>query len=384
MTFQSCEFAKVESPEIDPTSNIEFENTISGFVKTASSEEVVSDAKVYVGDVLVALNEEGKFSYSTKSIEIGSYIIVTADGYIESKIAIANQFDNSLSFHYDFYLTEKQSIQSINVDDGGMLQFDGGEAELPADNNITVNNNPVEDIEISITPLDKKTTYGKFVDGAPVQMFNFEPHGAVFEKPLVITFQADYIDDGSNLKYVVLNEETNIWEVQTNTVSFDPQTKTVSVEVFHFSGGGIIDPNIDVSLDTLLSSIRKTELLSNCDCPSTPQMKEFWYDYVLQLSFGADNEATWTELQTLGIFAQLGIPYSQSLVDGQTIIGFAFFPLMGCTAIEMKLYSTYREIKGTYTFNGEIKTFHLIYNYGFSVSPTFDVCPVWSGCHQGC
>ena len=387
--WQSCDLVKVDSPEMDVTSEYTPEYTIKGVVTNADNQETVAGATLTVGDVTFTTNDEGSYSYTSEiAFESGEVVVVEADGFVKSTSKLVFGDDAPIEYLLDFSLTRELPASMVNLSNGGEIAFDGGFISIPENNSVVLaDGSQPSVIEVSVTPLSPFSTLGNWV-GTSLKKLMIEPVGATFEHP--ITVKIDFPEDEvyEELYLYSFDEVTNEWVSMDNVISYDAAEHQISFQLKNT--GGPLNTADPTTITIIHDKPNELDTLtryspSTCDC----ELSTFWFGgwWLRQLVF-VEGSGSINELNTLHFFTDYNMSYSDSLVNGIYVIPAVPYPgvtLGQCEQANVDTRRWYREVKGTYDFEGETgKTFTVRFYYGLQVLTEYGGCETWTNCHQGC
>jgi hypothetical protein len=353
----------------------------------------VVGATVKIGDIQVITDNNGAYQYRTGTCPpSGTLIQVITGGFVKSTSTLVYDNNPPLVASFDFTLTKRNSAQQVSAINGGIFTFNDITVEIPGDNHFTVNGQDQASINLEVTTLNILSMLGNPVDvaGRSLKTLSFEPDGAVFDKPIKISFDSpEGFVYNNELEYRILNELSGNWDLQQNLVKYEAVTKVISVEVSHFSNGKVFDPaSIVYTLPVTIQYEWKQRITaSSCDCEG-PFVFESEYTYIRKIEnvYTGPAAATWQELLYSNILTDNYIPYSPAYIAGIPTAGYINPTALGtCELLTWDLSYVLKRVTGSFEWNDETKYFDI--KYYFAISLVFDDtqdCPTSSGCHQGC
>ncbi len=386
-TYQSCDLVKTDSPNPDVT---EFTPSyiIKGAVTNADDESAISGVSVNIDGNVVVTDFDGNYELAADKMPAsGTVVTVGSEGFIQSTGLISYDEVTPNIYVLDFALTRALPANFINLATGGEITLDGITVVVPANNSAVLNGETLTNVEISVSPVSPISTLGNWV-GATLKTLKFEPAGVEFAIPVEFAIETpeDYVFDG--LSIYSYNAEANTWDVLENEISF--VNDQVQFELKIFPGGiKLADPTSIVITSDMTgtdASIRFDE--GNCDCdPMVASVGVGYYQRKLTLTNNGGTYVTgvMSELNSMHFFSNNNIPYNQYIVGGIIVYPATVVASIDmCELAEVDVTPMYREIIGTYTYQGETKEFKIKYIFGASNAVNLVDCPITSQCHQGC
>lgn len=383
--WQSCELVKVDSPEMDVTSEYTPTYIIKGVITTDGNSQGLEGATINIGEVSITSGTDGSYSYKTETaFESGTVVEVLADGYVKSSTRLNFGENAPVEYFLDFTLTRELPPSMVNLAEGRTIAFNGGVIIVPGSNSLVGSTDEI--IEITITPLSPFSTLGNWV-GSSLKELKIEPAGAEFQIPIIVKFDLPAWFDASVINLYSYNNTSNNWENLANTVAIDIPNNQMSFELKILPGFlKAVDPaSIVIASDQVLVETAVRYSPNSCDCEGTFDWTGGYYVRKVVMAAGTGSLA---ELNSLHFFSLNGMPYNSSLVAGIYIIPAVPAPgvtVAPCKQMDVDVSRQYREISGTYDYEGEIgKTFTVRYYYAVQMATNEVGCPTWSNCHQGC
>ncbi|MCF8371432.1 MAG: hypothetical protein K9H64_07405 [Bacteroidales bacterium] len=383
--WQSCELVKVDSPEMDVTSDYTPTYIIKGVITSDGNSQGLEGATINIGEVSITAGTDGNYSYETKTaFANGTVVEVLADGFAKSTSTLNFGSQAPVEYFLDFTLTRELPPSLVNLSEGREIAFDGGVISVPGGNSLIGSTDEI--IEITVTPLSPFSTLGNWV-GSSLKELKIEPAGAEFQKPITIKFDLPSWFDASVINLYTYNNSSNNWEDLANTVLIDIPNNQMSFELKILPGFlKAVDPNsIEITLDTVLVETAVRYSPNSCDCEGTFDWTGGYYVRKVVLAAGT---GSLSELNSLHFFSLNSMPYNASLVAGIYIIPAVPAPgvtVGPCKQMDVDVSRQYREVSGTYDYEGELnKTFTVRYYYAVQMTANEVGCPTWSNCHQGC
>lgn len=381
--WQSCDLVKVDSPEIDVTSEFTPIYYVKGVITTSDNSQGVEGATINIGSVSLTSGTDGSYSYKSETPFANQTVVeVIADGCVKSTSMLVFGDEAPVEYFLDFTLTRELPASMVNLTEGGEILFDGGKIKVQGGNSAVVDGITVENIEITVTPLSPFSTLGNWV-GSSLKKLKIEPAGAVFEKPITIIMELPENFENTQIDLYSFNNSSNIWETLTNAVEINQGNMSFELKVLP---GPIhaVNPASIVVTQNIINETPVRWSPNTCDCEGT----SFWYGgyYMRQLTF-VSGTGSLAELNSLHFFTDYNVPYSPGIILGIPVspaIPYPGFTVPSCKQLDIDISRLTRELTGTYEFNGETKTFTIHYYFGVGVSGQEVDCPVWSNCHQGC
>ncbi|MEA3443767.1 MAG: hypothetical protein U9R19_03490 [Bacteroidota bacterium] len=386
---QSCSLVKVDSPNLDVTSDNALEYYVKGVITNADDSQGIEGAIINIGDVSITTDADGNYSYNSETaFANGTVVEVIAEGYVKSTSTLVYGADAPVEYFVDFSLTRVLPSNTINLVLGGDVTFEGGIIKVPENNSVVVDGNTLENIEISVTPLSPFSTLGNWV-GSSLKKLKFEPAGANFEKPVtvIINVPEDFVYTEVNLYQ--FNDANNTWEElnENYSVVYNEINNQISFELKILPIGlHAADPNtINITNDdpALIEAAVRYEP-NTCDCEAVFNWYGGYYMRKVELVAGT---GSLIELNSLHFFTDYGMPYTAALVNGIIVAPAVPAPgiaIPACKQVDVDVSRKYREVIGTYEYMNENKTFTIRYYYSVQVNSNIVDCPVYSNCHQGC
>ena len=385
-TYQSCDMVKVDGPDLNVT---EYNPTFSvqGIITDAVTGEAISGVTVNVGSNQVITDNEGVYNFTDdKALNEGTFVTVELDGYIKAVSTINYGSDIPNIIFVDLALTRALPENFVDLTSGGTLTFEDVTIEVPADNSATLNGETVNTLELSVTPLSPITTMGNWV-GASLKTLKFSPEGVVFEKPIKVYINNPEGIEYSNLTLYIYNSDLNIWEATTDPVNYEGNQ--INFELKTLVGSiHIADPaHITIDSDIIGSDPYFRFEPNTCDCSQAYVWSGGLYFRKMTLSTNplVPNTGNMAELNSMHFFSQNNLPYNPSIIAGILVYpAVSGVSLNQCEKAVVDVTPMYREITGSYVYDGETKGFVIKYVYGSSNTVSYEDCPVTSQCHQGC
>lgn len=385
--WQSCEMVKVDSPEISETEEYTPVYYVKGVITSADNETGVANATVTIGDVTVTTGADGSYSYETENaFEAQTVVKVEAEGFVQSTSALIYGDKAPIEYFLDFTLTRELPASMVNLAAGGEISFDGGKVIVPSNNSVTLDGSTLENIEISVTPISPFSTLGNWV-GASLKKLKFEPAGAEFEKPVTIVFDIPADADFSEINLYAFDNMSNIWNDMDATIEIENEQMTFELKFIPF-GLHVVNPaSINITSNFVAVEAPNRYSPNTCDC----EVPFSWSggNYLRQIEF-ISGTGSINELNSLHFFSNYGIPYIPGLIIGVPVAPLvpitAAVYVPACKQVDIDSERQYREISGTYDYEGETgKTFTIRYYFGVNVTVNDPVdCSVYTQCHQGC
>ncbi len=393
----SCNFLGVDENEVvlgeyNPVSKI------TGTVYTAGGD-VLPGATVSINGMSVVSNMDGEYTLSFDQFPAsGSNLNIEADGFIPSNQLIQYQGDAPFIYTASFSLTRALPAGFVNLNAGGELIFEDVRVVIPGNNSASYQGNTIQDVQLSVTPLSPISTYGSF-NGSSIKTLVFSPAGIEFDQEITvyITIPQGFNHEGISLS--TFDANSNSWSNVNAGIEFNAATNEISFkQTIVLSNVRLNTASLEITSDDLSvieSSVTIRFEPSTCDCsvPGSLNFGSFLAQFTLENTNPSGiNPPDFYELRDLHFFGQIGVGgLSQTVLDNY-IAGLPYyniiqnFPIGTCESYTVDVQRVYREIVGTYTFNGIEKSFKFRYFYGVTspdVSALID-CTTGSPCHQGC
>jgi len=385
--WQSCSLVEVNSPDIDVTQESTLEYYLKGVVSNADNSQGIEGATITIGDISITSDAEGNYSYNSKTqFANGSIVKVVADDYVLSTSIIRYGENAPIEYFLDFTLTRQSSANSIDLIAGDELLFDGGKIIIPANNSVTLNGETLDNIEMSISPLSPISTLGNWV-GASLKKLKLEPAGAIFDIPVIVEIDMPENFDYSEVLIYSFNEAINTWDNIDCTVTYNGNNNYVSFELKILPDAlHAVDPaSIEITFDSHGDIYNIIDLFetavryepNTCDC-ETP-FSWFGGNYIRKVEL-VDSVSTGSlnELNSLHFFSTYNMPYNTTLVNGIFVVPAVpapGIPIGTCEQMNVDVSRQYREVTGTYDYEGEVgKTFTVRYYYAVTVAHDADFC----------
>ncbi len=386
-SWQSCSLVKVDSPEIDVTSEYTPVYYIKGVISNSDGAQGIEGATINIGEISLTSDSEGNYSYKSENpITDRTIVEVLADGFVKSTATINYGEEAPIEYFLDFSLTRELQSNTINLAAGGEVSFVGGKLVIPDNNSVVLDGNTLDNIDISVTPLSPFSALGDWV-GESIQRLKFEPEGAEFDKPVIAIFDVPEDVNFSDIALYSFNNTTNTWETTDYTIVYDEINNQISFElkILPLSIHAASPASITITKDTVYLEAAVRYSPNTCDCEASYNWFGGYYIRQIELAAGT---GSLSELNSLYFFTNYGMPYSTALINGIPVSPAVPAPgifIPACKQVDVDVSRMYREVEGTYDFAGETgKTFTVRYYFAVDVLTTTVDCPLYSNCHQGC